>query len=166
VIPDDQAFDDAGIAMQFLTSCTFGGDPNGANSTIFMPLGASRAAINEACPEAPELTSPADNATGVKRTTPLVFVPAQKGCNGFNVTHVGMTWNITVWTLESQVVLPDLSAWGVSYTAHDVDWTAATNSPCDSIDELVLAPTGQPLPEDRPPSTFSRSKHRTFTTAP
>jgi hypothetical protein len=163
-IPDDDDFDALVSNKQFLTSCTFG--TTGANSSVFVPIGDTRSSIDEACPSPPELTTPADMAKGVKRTTPLVFTPSHSGCNSFYVSHLAPTWNVAVFTLENEVVLPDLSAYGLDYTEHDVSWTASTSSPCHSIDDYATPPTGEPIPDDLPATSFSRSAPRLFTTAP
>jgi hypothetical protein len=163
VIPDDELFDDESNAMQFLSTCTFG-EVGGANSTVALPL-AALDSIDEACPTPPELTSPPDAAAAVTLATPLVFSTSQTGCNSVNVSYVSQAWTVTVWTLENEVILPDLSAWGLSYATQDVDWTASTSSPCDSVDTFVQPPTGQPQGA-LPRFTFGRSAHGTFTTAP
>jgi hypothetical protein len=164
-VPDDDAFDESGAVMQFLTTCTFGGI-NGASSSVFMPLAASRTSVDEACSLPPELASPANGAVGVTVSTPLTFTPTEEGCNAINVVYVDQGWNLSVFTRENEVVLPDLSAWGVDYAMRSVDWTASTTMPCDSIDSYVQPPTGEPVPTDGPPTTFTRTEHRTFTTAP
>ncbi len=164
MIPDDERFDDEGMAMQFVSTCTFG-EVGGANSTVAVPLTATLDSIDETCPTPPELNSPPDEATGITHVTPLAFTTNQTGCNAVNVSYVSQAWTVTVWTLENEVVLPDLSAWGLDYDAQDVDWTASTSGPCDSVDVFLQPPTGQPL-GDLPRFTFGRSDHRTFTTAP
>jgi hypothetical protein len=163
-IPDEGGFDAFVPDKQFLTSCTFGA--SGATSSIFLPIGDDRSSIDEACPSPPQLTAPADMAQGVKRTTPLAFIPSHSGCHSFYVSHLAPAWNVTVFTLDNEVVLPDLSAYGLAYAEHDVSWTASTSAPCDSIDDYAAPPTGEPLPDDLPATTFSRSSARIFTTAP
>lgn len=164
-IPDDASFDAiAGATKQMITTCNFGGSED-ANSSIFTVITDDLTSIAEDCPPIPKLLAPDDEAVMVAPSAPLQMLPAEPGCNGFNITLLGAGWTINAWTTTDQVTLPDLSALGIDYAGQNVTWTTSTTAPCDSLD-FLLPPPGTSPTGNGTQVTFGRSGRQTFTFSP
>ncbi|RYZ09869.1 MAG: hypothetical protein EOO73_03025 [Myxococcales bacterium] len=163
LIPSDPAFDAAELAMLLLVSCVA---PEGSAS-FTIPITEATSQLQQKCGTPPKLTSPPSGATGVKNDATLSFEPQLEGCHSFSITHTAESspWSVFIFTMNTEVVAPDLSKYGLSYAPHDVSWTAGSTSPCDSIDNY-LAPIDRDAPTQLTEVASSdRSGGSTFTTA-
>ncbi len=164
LIPDDPVFDAAKLPSYLTIACS---SPEGSFSVI-VPLTAKMGNLQEDCRAPARLVSPEANATDVTNDTPLVFEPELDGCHSFNLVHDVSKggWSVLIQTMNSEVVAPDLSKYGLSFTPHDVSWTAGTTSPCEGIDSYLA-----PIDRDAPATPLSyvlrsdRSSSAAFSTA-
>jgi hypothetical protein len=141
VIPNDPRFDAAQLSSYFALSCS----STAGSINLLVPLDAKTPDVNDECGSPPSLVSPPSGAIDVTNDTPFVFEPELDGCHSFSITHQG-SWSVLIFTMNSQVLAPDLSKYGLSYAPHEASWTAGSTSPCDGIDDYV-APVDREAPE-------------------